>query len=91
MFPGAGSYDSQRRFDFTVEKSGQNNPGSKGQRTIIQIECPDIIKIRLWGHAAEDEDLGTDQRHGVVVATAGPGTIDHYAGPLTGYWNARKF
>ena len=29
-FPGAGSYDSQKGFDFTVEKSGQNSSGKQG-------------------------------------------------------------
>jgi len=29
-FPGAGSYDSQKGFDFTVEKSGQNGSGKRG-------------------------------------------------------------
>jgi hypothetical protein len=28
--PGAGSYDSQKGFDFTVEKSGQNGSGKRG-------------------------------------------------------------
>ena len=30
IFPGAGSYDSQKGFDFTVEKYGQNGPGKRG-------------------------------------------------------------
>jgi hypothetical protein len=29
-FPGAGSYDSQKGFDFTVEKSGQNGSVKRG-------------------------------------------------------------
>jgi len=28
---GAGSYDSQEGFDFTVEKSGQNGSGKRGE------------------------------------------------------------
>jgi hypothetical protein len=28
-FPGAGSYDSQKGFDFTVEKYGQNGLGKR--------------------------------------------------------------
>jgi hypothetical protein len=28
--PGAGSYDSQKGFDFTVESSGQNGSGKRG-------------------------------------------------------------
>jgi hypothetical protein len=30
-FPGAGPYDSQNGFDFTVEKSGQNGSGKRGE------------------------------------------------------------
>jgi len=35
-----------------------------GKRTTIQIKCPDIIKIQqgIMVQAAEDEELGTDQR-----------------------------
>ena len=40
--------------------------------------------------ATEDKELGTDQRHGVVGTTAGLGTIDHDAGPLSRYWNGRS-
>jgi hypothetical protein len=58
------------------------------KHTTIQIQCPDIIKIPFGGPASEDEELGTDQRHGMAVATAGPGTVDHDAGPLSRYWNA---
>ena len=60
------------------------------KRTIIQIQCPDIIKTPLARAATEDEELGTDQRHGMGVTTARPGTIDHDAGPLSRYWNARN-
>ena len=75
-FPGAGSYDSQEGFDFTVEKSGQNGSGRRGaKRARIQIQCPDLIETPLGGPATEDEELGTDQRHGMIVTTAGPGTI----------------
>jgi hypothetical protein len=44
----------------------------------------------LGGPSTEDEELGTDQRHGMVETTAGPGTIDHDAGPLSRHWNARN-
>ena len=30
LFPGAGSHNSQRGFDVTVEKSGQNSSGKRG-------------------------------------------------------------
>jgi len=55
--------------------------GREGKRTAIQIQCPDIIKIP-GGPAAEDKELGTDQRHGMIVTTAGPGTINHDGSPL---------
>ena len=44
-FPGAGSYDSQKGNDFTVEKSGQHDSVGevRGKRTRIPIQCPDII------------------------------------------------
>ena len=63
-----------------------------GKRTRIQIECPDIIKIPpgVIVQATEDEELGTDQRHGVEGTAAGLGTIDHNAGPLSRYWNGRS-
>ena len=65
---------------------------ASGKRTMIQIQYPDIIKILLGGGglATEDKELGIDQRHGMVEATAQPGTIDHDAGPLSRYWNARN-
>ena len=66
--------------------------GSEGQSTIIQIQCPNIIKIcqALDGQATEDEELGIDQRHGMVATTAGLGTIDHDANPLSRFWNRRS-
>ena len=36
----------------------------------------------VGGPATEDEELGTDQRHGMVESSAGPTTIDRDAGPL---------
>ena len=64
----------------------------RSKRTTIQIQCPDIIEIRgpLQAPATEDKELGTDQRHGMQVTTAGPGTTDRDAGPLSRYWNARN-
>ena len=64
-----------------------------GKRTTIQIKCPHIIKIpvSVTVPATEDEELGTDQRRGVVATTAGLGTIDHDAGPLSRYWNGRNY
>ena len=64
-----------------------------GKRTTIQIESPDIIKIPLGiiVPATEDEELGTDQRQGVVGTTAGLGTIDHDAGPLSRYYYGRSY
>jgi hypothetical protein len=90
-FPGTGSYDSQKGFDCTVEKIWSKwLKEARGKRTTIQIQCPDIIETRLGGPATEDEELGTDQRHGMEVTTAGPGAIDHDAGPLSRYWNTRN-
>jgi hypothetical protein len=60
-----------------------------GNRTRVQIECPHIIQKLLSGPTTEDEEPGTDHRHGMVVTTDGPGTIDHDAGPLSRYWSAR--
>ena len=59
--------------------------GSVGQSTMIQIQCPNIIAIppALDGHATEDEELGIDQRHGMIVTTLGLDTIDHDASPLS--------
>ena len=59
--------------------------GRVAKRTRIQIQCPDIIETPLGGPATEDEELGTDQRHGMVVTTGGPGTIDHDARPFPRY------
>ena len=56
--------------------------GSNGNRTSVQIQRPHIIDGRLANLTTEDEELGTDQRHGMVAATAGSKTIDHDAGPL---------
>ena len=61
-----------------------------GKRTTTQIECPDIIKIPLMDPATEDEEIGTNQSHGMVPTTAGPVTGDHDAGPLSRYWKARS-
>ncbi len=58
---------------------------ARGKRTMIHVECPDIIKTPLFGPATEDEEIGTNQSHGRGVTTAGPGTIDHDAGPLSQY------
>jgi hypothetical protein len=61
-----------------------------GHRTGVQIECPHIIQIPLVGFTAEDEELGTDHRHGRAVTTDGLGTIEYDAGPHSRYWRARK-
>jgi len=65
------------------------------KRTRIQIELPDIIKIHCADGtvalpATKDEELGTDQRHGMIATTPGPGTIGHDAGPLSRCWNRRS-
>ncbi len=54
---------------------------------MIQIKCPDIIKSPLIDHgiATEDEEIGTNRSHGMEATTAGTGTIDHDAGPLSRY------
>jgi len=63
---------------------------ARGKLTTIQIQCPDIITTPLIPVAAEDEEIGTNQSHGMVVTTAGPGTLDDDASPLSRYWNARR-
>ncbi len=63
---------------------------ARGKRTTIQIECPDIIKKPITDPATEDEEIGTNQSHGMEITTAWPGTIDHDTGPLSRYWNARS-
>jgi hypothetical protein len=55
-----------------------------GHHTGVQIECPHIIQV-LVILTTEDEELGTDHRHGRAVTTDGPGTIDHDAGPHSRY------
>ena len=62
--------------------------GSEGKRTTTPIDGPDIIKNPTGNLFTEDEKLGTDEGHAMVVTTAGPGTIDLDAGPLSRYWNA---
>ena len=61
-----------------------------GNRTSVQIERPHIIESRLADLTTKDEELGTDRRHGMVVATAGTRTIDHDVGPLVRYWSRRN-
>ena len=63
---------------------------ARDKRTTIHIKCPDIIKTPLFGLATEDEEIGTNQSDGMVATTAGPGIIDHDAGPLSRYWKARS-
>ncbi len=64
---------------------------ARSKRTTIQIQRPYIIQIPLIDPGAtEDEEIGTNQSHGMVVTTAGPVTIDHDAGPLSRYWNAKS-
>ena len=52
-----------------------------GNRTRVQIESPHIVQVIPIPMTTEDEELGTDHRHGMVETTSGPGTIDHDAGP----------
>jgi hypothetical protein len=54
-------------------------------RTRVQIECPQIIQKLFSILTTEDEELGTDHRHGMPTTTFGTGTIDHDAGPLSRY------
>jgi hypothetical protein len=56
-----------------------------GHRTGVQIECPYIIQALLVSLTTEDEELGTDDRHGHAVATDRLGTINHDAGPHSRY------
>jgi len=62
-----------------------------GNRTSVQIEGPHIIKGRPANLTTKDEELGTDQRHGMVVTTAGSRAVGHDAGPLVRYWSKRSF
>jgi hypothetical protein len=50
-------------------------------RTRVQIECPQIIQALPVGLTAEDEELGTNHRHGMTAT--GDGSIDHDTGPLS--------
>ena len=60
-----------------------------GNRTRVPVEYPRIIQVLVvglaLGLATEDEELGTDHRHGMANTTGGPGTIDHDACPLSRY------
>ena len=64
---------------------------ARDKRTTTQIKCPYVVEICPSNTTAEDEELGTDHRHGMFETTAGPGTIHHDARPLSRYWNAKKF
>jgi len=59
-----------------------------GNRTRVQIECPNIIKKLPMDATTEYEELGTNQRHGVAITSGGPRSIDRNAGPLSRYWSA---
>ncbi len=61
------------------------------KRTTVQIKCPYVVEICSCNTTAEDEELGTDHRHGMEATTGGLGIIHHDAGPLSRYWNAEKF
>jgi hypothetical protein len=54
-----------------------------GKRTRVQVERPHIIQELPVDLTTEDEELGTDHRHGMAVTTKRPGAIDHDAGPLS--------
>jgi hypothetical protein len=56
-----------------------------GNRTRVPVECPRIIQVLVVDLATEDEELGTDHRHGMADTTGGPGTINHDACPLSRY------
>ena len=56
-----------------------------GNRTRVQVERPRIVQAPTVGPTTEDEELGTDHRHGMAETTDGPETIDHDAGPLSRY------
>jgi hypothetical protein len=58
-------------------------------RTSVQIECPNVIENISVGLTTKDKELGTDRCHGMVVTTAGSGTVGHDAGPLSRYWSTR--
>jgi hypothetical protein len=61
-----------------------------GNHTRVQIECPHIIQTLLVNITTEDEELGTDRRHGMAVTTDGLGAIDRDAGPQVPFWSARN-
>ena len=60
-----------------------------GKRTTAQIECPYIIENIRAVPATEDDELRTDHGCGVPHTRIGPRTIDHNAGPLSGFWSAK--
>jgi hypothetical protein len=60
-----------------------------GKRTTVQIECPHIVDSLPANPTTEDEELGTDHGDGWVVTIIRPRTIEHNAGPLSRYWNAK--
>jgi hypothetical protein len=60
-----------------------------GDRTRVQIECPNIIEEFPVDLTTKDKELGTDHGCGMVVTTARSGTIDCNSGPLSQYWSAK--
>jgi hypothetical protein len=60
-----------------------------GKRTRVQIKCPHIIQNHAAGLTTEDEELGTDHRHGMVKPIDGTAntTFDRDAGPLSRFWS----
>ena len=56
-----------------------------GNRTRVQVKCPHIIQATAGLTTTEEEELGTDHRHGMAETTDGPGSIGHDASPLSRY------
>src|SRR6266404_4106897 len=89
--PGAGSYNSQRGFDFTAGISSKNGSWKRGENVQrfrssaqISLKCPPPIP------PPKTKRLEPNQSPGIVETTAGPGNIDHDVGPLSRYWNVRS-
>jgi hypothetical protein len=65
---------------------------SMGKRTKVQVKCPHVIQEFPVDLTTEDEDsvveeeeVGTDHRNGMAVATNRPGSIGQDAGPPSRY------
>jgi hypothetical protein len=56
--------------------------------TRLQSKCPYITHGDMT--TANNEELGTDHRHGMAITTGEHEIFDHDAGPLSQYWSTRS-